>query len=238
MIKKLSLIGGLMIMFLSISSLYAFKVEKGVMFTQGKNYSEGSSVYLYTKDKKEYNKNTAFIEIALLRLEEGFVFTFIPNTNEVKVKEFDFFIGDVYGDKRVFNITPYYIANEGYYFSTPFMKDDAMRLINDKGYYVYIRINKKYYCVNINKLFTGELKKASDAKKLEEEKIQKEKEYKNSPEYKQEQRKIIIERELKNYKTEKDKFENKIIIMSSKHNTDGMNARIANAHTIYIKQLL
>ncbi|TXJ34901.1 hypothetical protein EPJ69_01625 [Brachyspira aalborgi] len=65
-------------------------------------------------------------------------------------------------------------------------------------------------------------------------KEQAERDYKNSPEY----RKSLVEPELKNYKTEKDKFENKIIIMSSKHNTDGMNARIANAHTIYIKQLL
>lgn len=235
-VKKLMFIFSGLMVFISLNSLYAFKVEKGTTYKISVE-DNNSSLFLFPAKTRDYEYTNRLLVVNTFTVDGLYTIAVSPNVK--KLIDFYMFIGNAQGEQTV-NVdlqSDGFESGEPYYYFYGF-SEDVMQQLSNGVYYLFIRLNKKYYSINIDKMFTGKLKEASSNRIEVVKKQEEEKRYKNSSEYQLKQRKEIIESNLKNYKTEKDKFDNRIFISSSKYNTDSDNVRIANANTIYIKQLL
>ena len=217
--KLLSLISGLLIMLLSISSLY------GIEFKQGYYSVSRSEHYTFAnlfskKGQTDYKKALAavFSETKTNNNKPVLLISAYVS-DKVKLKDYALYIGNEKGSSIIQNVGVYTGRTE------------------KSNNYIILNINNDYYSFEMNE-FLYPLYKYE--RELEQERRKKEYEeaaYKRSSEYKQKVGKPFIDNLNKNqYEVEKDAFDNRIHItdkqQGSKFTTAQLN--ILNQNSVYI----
>ena len=235
--KLLSLISGLLIMLLSISSLY------GIEFKQGYYSVSRSEHYTFAnlfskKGQTDYKKALAavFSETKTNNNKPVLLISAYVS-DKVKLKDYALYIGNEKGSSIIQNVGVYTgrtEKNNHYRIELNIQKQDFSKLSNN---YIILNINNDYYSFEMNE-FLYPLYKYE--RELEQERRKKEYEeaaYKRSSEYKQKVGKPFIDNLNKNqYEVEKDAFDNRIHItdkqQGSKFTTAQLN--ILNQNSVYI----
>ncbi len=108
MIKKLSLIGGLMIMFLSLSSLYALEFKKWYSSSYG-NMKDYTYLIAFSKKGQQNYKKALFAVFSEIKTNNSeVIFLITANISEkTKLKNYSLYIGDEAGNTIIKDVGKY-----------------------------------------------------------------------------------------------------------------------------------
>lgn len=177
--KLLSLISGLLIMLLSISSLYAqFKYEDSGNYIQNTD-SNSSTIVLFKSKAKERNKETALFMTMVSKIGENYILAVGPHSSDANIKNLFFKVLD-YNDNTVFYYEPEK-ANNGVSFYT--VDEHRFKYFIENDYYFHVTFNKKFYKIYLNKFYVGDFKENVEKSIVAKKKQEEEENYKNSFEY-------------------------------------------------------
>lgn len=222
------LISGLMIMFLSLSSLYGIEFRNWYTSNFGNSSKGYSYVIAFPKKGQTANKKVIFAVFSEIQTNNNEV-EFILDLNvpeKMKLKTYSFYIGNENGNAVVSNVGKYTgKTDNGHYNIKLRIGKDLFSKISDN--FIIVNINDNYYKLR-GSLFDYPIIKYEQ--ELEYERKQKEyqeAEYKRSPEYKQKIKKPIIDKLDKSlYDIKKDAFDGRIHITSKRMSSSFDNESI------------
>lgn len=215
--KFLSLFSGLMVIFLSLNSLYALEFEKWYSSSPS-NYPDYTVLIAFSKKgQTDYKKALFAVFSEMVTNDSEITFLITANISEkVKLKTYSLYIGNESGNAIIKDVGKYTGKTENNHYSIK-LNIQKEYFSNIFSNYIILNINDKYYKLEA-KLFDNPFRNYE--RELENERRRKEyeeRQYKRSSEYQRKIKQPIIDKLDKNlYNIKKDAFDSRIHITSKR----------------------